>query len=98
MAAKSGPNLAEIYAVLNQLVEEYGNVMTTFQTVIAEVGEIKAGLQELRKFVNEQFADAISARDVWQHNAQAHKAEIERLKTELQKYQGNGAVSVTSHE
>jgi hypothetical protein len=95
MAAK--PTLAEVYAVINQQVEAYGNVMTTFQMVITEVGEIKTGLQELRQFVNEQFADAITARNIWQNNAEVYKAEAERLKVLLAQYQEGGAVPTVAN-
>jgi len=80
MATKTGPNLAEIYAVLNQLVDSYQSVMITFQTVITEQGEIKTKVEDLYQFVHGQFAEAVTARDIWRHNAETYKAEVDRLK------------------
>lgn len=80
MATKTGPNLVEIYAVLNQLVDSYQSVMITFQTVITEQGEIKTKVEDLYQFVHGQFAEAVTARDIWRHNAETYKAEVDRLK------------------
>lgn len=82
MASKSG-SLAEVYAVLNQLQDAYEKVLLTFQTVIIDVGEIKDGLHKLQEFVQEQFADAVSARNMWRSVAEAHKAELEKLREQL---------------
>ena len=75
--------LAEIYNVLNDLVEAYGNVMVTFESVVTETGELKTAVQELYGFVHEIHAEAVAGRNVWRHNSEAHKAEAELLRQQL---------------
>lgn len=82
--------LAEIYNVLNDLVDAYGKVMITFETIVTEIGELKTEVQALREFVHESYTDAVAGRDVWRYNAEMHKAEIERLRQQLQEALGNG--------
>lgn len=76
--------LAEIYNTLNQLVEAYVNVMATFETIVTDVGEMKTTVQQLHGFVNDQFIDAVQARDIWRQNAELHKLEVVELKCQLQ--------------
>lgn len=74
----------EVYGVLNQLVNGYQDVMDTFSTIAAEVGEIKFEMQQLREFVNAQFTNAVTARDMWHTSAVFHKEDAKRLKEHLE--------------
>lgn len=79
---------AEVYAVLNQLVGAYQEVMETFSTIAAEVGEIKFEMQQLREFVNQQYTDTVQARDLWHTSAVFHREDAERLKKQLEELLG----------
>lgn len=75
--------MAEIYAVLNQLVESYTDVMELFQGVVIEVGEIKTAVNDIREFVNNEYTDAVQGRNIWQQNAEAHRQQAAELKAKL---------------
>lgn len=75
--------LAEIYEILNQLVEAYTQVMEMFQAVVLQVGETKAAVEDIRAFVNNEYTDAKQTAAIWQHNAKLHRQQAQDLKDKL---------------
>lgn len=83
MPGAQRPTLAEIYATLNQLVEAYSNVMMTFSSVVQDVAELRNEIADLQEFNRGLLTDAVTARDVWRSTADAHRAEVEKLRLQL---------------
>lgn len=76
--------IAEVYGSLKQLIDAYERVMDTFGSVVEDVIRMKADIIEVEKFVNEQFADAVTGRNLWQANAKIHRETAEALAIQLQ--------------
>ena len=83
----SRPTLAEVYGTLNQLVESYTAVMETFGSVVSDVQELRQDVAELRTLLRAELADAVTAQNVWQSAAEAHKAQVAQLKAEIEAMQ-----------
>lgn len=82
--------LAEVYGTLNQLVEAYTAVMDTFGSVVTDVQELRQEMAELRALMRTQLADAMTARDIWQATAEAHKAQAAQLKSQIESMKTGG--------
>ena len=83
-------SIAEIYSSLKQLIDAYERVMDTFGSVVEDVIRMKADIIEVEKFVNEQFVDAITGRNLWQANAKIHKKTAQELAIQLQILEDKG--------
>lgn len=76
--------IIEIYNVLNQLTEAYGNVMMTFQSVAGEVSQLRNDIADLREFNRGLLTDAASGLVIWRDVANAHKEEAAQLRRQLE--------------
>lgn len=88
MPPSPGPvTLAEIFGTLNQLVDAYTQVMATFQSVVADVAQVRQSVDDLTAFVHGELADAVTAARIWRDAAEAHKQQVETLRAQLAQLQ-----------
>jgi hypothetical protein len=75
--------VAEIYNSLTQLIDAYERVMDTFGSVVGDVVDMQSDIRDIEKFVNEQFVNAVTGRNLWKANAKIHREAAEKLRVQL---------------
>ena len=82
--------VAEIYNSLKQLIDAYERVMDTFGSVVGDVVDMQADIRDIEEFVNEQFTNAVTGRNLWEANARIHREAAEKLRVQLKILSGEG--------